>query len=130
VANAVGLMQLIIPTGRAMARREGVSGTIDRNRLKDPLLNIRLGTRYLGRLSARFEGHPALIASGYNAGPGRPAQWLERDTTEELDVFVEKIPYRETRRYTKSVITSYLRYRFLYGNKESVQIPIDLPRQE
>ncbi|HIA03200.1 MAG TPA: lytic transglycosylase domain-containing protein [Myxococcales bacterium] len=129
-ANAVGLMQLIIPTGAAMARREGVTGSINRKRLQDPELNIKLGTRFLGRLSKRFEGHPALIAAGYNAGPGRPIKWLQRKDSEELDLFVERIPYRETRRYTKSVVTSYLRYRYLYEEAAPPSVAIRLPRVE
>ena len=72
-ASAVGLMQLIVPTAKSLARQEGVAGTVDRTRLQDPDLNIRLGTRFLGKLSRRFDGHAALIAAGYNAGPGGPS---------------------------------------------------------
>jgi soluble lytic murein transglycosylase len=129
-ANAVGLMQLIIPTGSAMAKQEGLRGPINRKRLQEPELNIKLGSRYLGKLSKRFEGHPVLIAAGYNAGPGRPATWLKRKNNEEMDLFVERIPFRETRRYTKSVVTSYLRYRYLYEGADPPSVAIRLPRVE
>ncbi|MFT5430521.1 MAG: soluble lytic murein transglycosylase [Myxococcota bacterium] len=130
IANAVGLMQLIIPTGRAMAKREGVSGTVDRKRLQDPELNIRLGTHFLARLARRFEKNPALMAAGYNAGPGRPMKWLRVRSGEELDQFVENIPYRETRRYTKSVVTAWLRYHYLYGGEVDRTVALRLPRVE
>ena len=130
IANAVGLMQLILSTGKAMARREGVVGRVDRQRLQDPDLNIRLGARYLGRLAARFEGHPALVAAGYNAGPGGPLKWLRRRPGQELDQFVENIPYRETRRYVKSVLTAWLRYRHLYGAGDPPRVALRLPRVE
>lgn len=125
IANAVGLMQLIIPTARAMARQEGVSGRIDRSRLTNPELNISLGARYLGKLARRFYSHPALMAAGYNAGPGGPMKWLRARGHQELDQFVENIPYRETRKYVKSVATAYLRYRHLY---EKVDAPVESTR--
>ena len=129
-ANAMGLMQLIMPTAKSMARKEGISGSITRERLEKPDLNIRLGSRYLGQLARRFDGHPALIAAGYNAGPGGPMKWLRRKAGEELDEFVERIPYPETRKYTKSVVTSYLRYHALYGAGQPPRVALRLPRVE
>ncbi len=131
IANAVGLMQLIVPTGKAMARQEGVSGRVDKRRLTDPSLNIRLGSRYLGKLSTRFDAHPALMAAGYNAGPGGPMKWLRQRGGQELDQFVENIPYRETRKYTKSVVTAWLRYRALYGGTGTLpRLALRLPGVE
>ncbi|MFT7623434.1 MAG: soluble lytic murein transglycosylase, partial [Myxococcota bacterium] len=129
IANAVGLMQLIVPTGKAMARQDGVRGRVDKQRLREPVLNIRLGSRYLGKLGTRFDGHPALIAAGYNAGPGGPMKWLRQRRGQELDQFVENIPYRETRKYVKSVVTSWLRYRALYSATEGgPRLTLRLPR--
>jgi soluble lytic murein transglycosylase len=130
VATAVGLLQLIIPTATNMARIEGVEGPINRRTLQQPELNIRLGARFLGRLSHRFDKHPALIAAGYNAGPGRPLKWLKWPHNNELDLFVERIPFREARRYTKSVVTSYLRYRYLYGGGRTHAVALRLPSVE
>jgi len=129
-ATAVGLMQLIVPTAKAMARQEGIPGPIDRHRLQDPSLSIRLGTRYLGKLSRRFDGHPALIAAGYNAGPGGPRKWLRRWPNAELDEFVERIPYREARRYAKVVVTAMLRYRQLSGHEQAPNLAFRLPSVE
>ena len=127
VAKAVGLMQLIVPTGRAMAKREGVAHALVFDDLKEPDLNIRLGVRYLGRLRQRLNAHPALVAAGYNAGPGRPLNWLAERPGEELDAFVENIPYRETKRYVKSVMTAYVRYRYLYEGLGTPTISLTLP---
>jgi soluble lytic murein transglycosylase len=129
-ASAVGLMQLIIPTAKSLARQEGVSGTVDRARLQDPDLNIRLGTRFLGKLSRRFDGHAALIAAGYNAGPGGPTKWLRQWPDAELDEFVERIPYRETRRYAKVVVTASIRYRYLAGEESLPNVAFRLPDVE
>ena len=127
VADAVGLMQLIEPTGQSMAKRLGVKGTVNKRRLQDPELNIRLGSHFLKRLSTRFSNHPALMAAAYNAGPGRPKRWNTRWPAAELDEYVEKIPFRETRRYVKSVVTAWMRYRWLYADAES-SISLTIPR--
>ena len=126
-ANAVGLMQLIEPTGQAMAKRLKVPGKVNKRRLKDPQLNIQLGTHFLKRLANRFEANPALIAAGYNAGPGRPKRWARTWGDIELDEYVERIPFRETRRYVKSVVTAWVRYRALYEDQRS-SIPLKLPK--
>ncbi|MBT9557214.1 MAG: transglycosylase SLT domain-containing protein [Myxococcales bacterium] len=126
-ARAVGLMQLILPTGRSMAKREGITAPVSLRTLQDPDLNIRLGTRYLRRLQDRLGAHLPLIAAGYNAGPGRPLKWLELRGDQELDEFVENIPYNETRKYVKSVMTAYVRYRYLYTGAEPPTLPLALP---
>jgi len=110
-ANAVGLMQLLIPTARDLALK--AEGTIHRETLQIPERNIQLGTRFLGQLLAQF-GHPALAAAGYNAGAGAVRKWMRARGTLPLDEFVESIPYRQTRRYVKSVMSSYGSYAFLY----------------
>ena len=127
-ARAVGLMQLILPTGKSMAKREGFTAPVSLTTLQDPDLNIRLGTRYLRRLQDRLGAHLPLIAAGYNAGPGRPLKWLELRGEQDLDEFVENIPYKETRKYVKSVMTAYVRYRYLYTGAEPPTLPIALPQ--
>jgi soluble lytic murein transglycosylase len=126
-ADAVGLMQLIEPTGQAMAKRLGIKGKVNKRRLREPELNIRLGSHFLKRLSSRFSGHPALMAAAYNAGPGRPKKWTARWPGIEIDAYVEKIPFRETRRYVKSVVTAWMRYRALYQGADT-SISLTLPK--
>lgn len=112
-ANAYGLMQLIVPTAKQMAGPLGLPH--DAESLKEPATNIALGTRFLANLRRRFPDNPALAIPGYNAGPGAPERWLRERPTDPFDLWVERIPYRETRLYTKRVLTSLVAYEVLYG---------------
>jgi soluble lytic murein transglycosylase len=111
-ADAHGLMQLIVPTAKLYARPLGLP--YDGSSLKRPRVNITLGTRALASLTNRFEANPLLALPGYNAGPGRPARWVRERPHLDFDVWVELIPIRETRRYTKRVLASRAAYAVLY----------------
>lgn len=102
-ANAYGLMQLLPATGQQMARQLGLSwpGT---SMLLDPQTNIRLGTRYLAQQAERFQGSPWLASAAYNAGPAPVQRWLGDRGTLPADIFIETIPYRETRDYVMRVL--------------------------
>ena len=108
-AGALGLMQIMPATGRRIARAEGVPYSGART-LLDPEKNIRLGAAYLRQLLDRLHGHPALVSAGYNAGPHRARRWLARGEGMEPDLWVELVPYKETRQYVKRV----LEYRIVY----------------
>lgn len=112
VSDARGLLQVIPPTASRMARSLGIRMTKDT--LYDPAANARIGARYLAMLSKRFAPMTPLAIAGYNAGPGAPEKWLEEATTQRLDLFVEQIPYAETRGYVKRVWSSYFAYLVLY----------------
>ena len=112
-ANAVGLMQLMPPTARNMAKR-GPLVSVSPDTLRDPDTNIRLGVRYLHYLQERF-AHPALMIAGYNAGDHRIRTWLKKNGRLPLDEFVAAIPYRQTRGYTMRVLESLFRYHVLYS---------------
>ncbi|MBL8201490.1 MAG: transglycosylase SLT domain-containing protein [Chromatiales bacterium] len=101
-ANALGLMQLLPGTGQQMARQLGLDwrGT---SMLLDPQTNIRLGTRYLAQQAARFQGSTWLASAAYNAGPTPVERWLAERGALPADVFIETIPYRETREYVTRV---------------------------
>ncbi|MEZ5565680.1 MAG: lytic transglycosylase domain-containing protein [Gammaproteobacteria bacterium] len=102
-ANAWGLMQLLPTTGKRMARELGVDwrGT---STLLDPATNIRLGTRYLAQQAERFDGSPWLATAAYNAGPTPVTRWLSERGALPPDIFIETIPYRETREYVMRVL--------------------------
>lgn len=104
-AGAIGLMQLMPATGRDTARRARIPYQ-GRHSLTDPETNIALGTRYLGRMLERFDNNPALAAAAYNAGPHRVEVWLPRDAQLPADVWIDTIPFRETRRYVRRVLAS------------------------
>ncbi len=112
-ANARGLMQLIPPTAEAIAK--AVSLPIpNADELFSPDLNIKMGAWYLAKLLQRF-GHPALVAAAYNAGPPAAVRWVKEKGDLPLDLFVEVIPFKETRGYVKQVVADYLTYHALYG---------------
>jgi soluble lytic murein transglycosylase len=103
VAGALGLMQLMPGTGREVARRIGVrlSGNAA---LLDPDTNIRLGSAYLGTVMDRFDRQEVVATAAYNAGPSRVQRWLPQDETLPADVWVETIPFNETRAYVRQVM--------------------------
>ncbi|OGL16866.1 MAG: hypothetical protein A3F92_16610 [Candidatus Rokubacteria bacterium RIFCSPLOWO2_12_FULL_71_22] len=104
-AGARGLMQLLPATARPL----GGSGD-----LEDPVFNLALGTRFLAGLLREFND-PRLALAAYNAGPTRLRQWWSARQTDDIEVFVERIPYDETRRYVKRVILGWDEYRRIYG---------------
>jgi soluble lytic murein transglycosylase len=114
-ANAVGLMQLLVPTAKGVGRPS--DGQINRHTLKKPELNVRLGTRYLARVLKGSRATPHLIPAGYNAGTGALKRWLRARKQLPLDLFVELIPYEEARGYTKRVNQSWAIYQYLYANR-------------
>ena len=114
-AGARGLMQLMPATAREVAAGLGVALTPGAL-TDDPALNLRLGSAYLTRLSARFGGHPALVAAAYNAGPTRVQGWLgeigdPRAPGADPVAWIEAIPFRETRNYVMRVLEARLVYR-------------------
>ncbi|MGB5690334.1 MAG: transglycosylase SLT domain-containing protein [Woeseiaceae bacterium] len=104
-AGAVGLMQLMPATGRSVARNISLpySGIAT---LTDPEANIRLGTTYLGQMAVRFGGNPVLATAAYNAGPHRVDRWLPASGSEDARVWIENIPFNETRSYVKRVLSA------------------------
>ncbi len=104
-AGAIGLMQLMPATGKQVARdiRLPYSGL---STLTDPESNIRLGTSYLGQMAERFGGNPVLATAAYNAGPHRVDRWLPEQASEDARVWIENIPFNETRTYVKRVLSA------------------------
>lgn len=112
--GARGLMQLMPDTAKEMARDLGEPYELSRL-TRDPAYNARLGSAYLGGLRGRFGTSSALTASGYNAGPGRPARWIKDfgDLRHGFDPveWVELIPFDETRNYVMRVTEAMPIYR-------------------
>lgn len=111
-ADAHGLMQLIPPTAKAAAK--GTNLPSDRRALKRPSVNVELGCRTLARYMKAFPDNNLLGIPAYNAGPGKVRDWLAARPSTDFDLWVELIPYLETRRYTKRVLASRAAYAFLY----------------
>jgi soluble lytic murein transglycosylase len=111
--GARGLMQLMPETARplAQARRMGLR---DGDLLDDPAANLELGSAYLGGLLREF-GDARLAVAAYNAGPTRVREWWGGRRSSDLEVWVEQIPFDETRGFVKRVMLSWAEYRRLYG---------------
>jgi peptidoglycan lytic transglycosylase len=111
-AGAVGLMQLMPQTAQMiLAESESTS----RDRLFDPCLNIRLGSRYLAHLKKKFPNNLIYVIAAYNAGPEIVSKWVRQYSDKEEDEFIDLIPYTETRNYVKKVLRSYWEYKRIYG---------------
>jgi soluble lytic murein transglycosylase len=126
-AHAYGLMQIIEPTARHYAKGLGLPS--DPASLTKPPVNIALGCRVLADLTRRFGSNPLFAIPGYNAGPGRPRRWATELASTDFDLWVELIPFRETRRYTKRVLASRAAYAFLYDESQgdaAMRLPLKI----
>jgi soluble lytic murein transglycosylase len=106
-AGAAGLMQLLPHTARWVAQKTGYRG-YNAKRVADVETNIALGSRYL-KFVLDGTGHPVLALAAYNAGPTRARRWMPPQPMEAA-VFVESIPYGETRDYVRSVMANAVHY--------------------
>ena len=113
-ADAHGLMQLIVPTAKTAAKELGIAASA--RTLQQPAVNIALGCQVLKRLLERFSKQPLLAIPAYNAGPGRPARWIKERPDMDFDIWVESIPFIETRTYFKHVLASRAAYAWLYDH--------------
>ena len=114
-ANAYGLMQVLVPTGRLTARKYGVGREITAESLFEPRLNIQLGTAYLRDQIDKF-GRIEYVAAAYNAGPNRAVAW-KASLPFEIDEWAEAVPFKETRGYIQGVVRNRLQYLRLYDEK-------------
>lgn len=128
--GARGLMQVMPDTAAEVARRLGETSTASRL-ISDPAFNVRMGSAYLAGLVEKFGPAIALVAAGYNAGPSRPAKWIDEygDPRGGVDVvdWIETIPFTETRTYVMRVAESTVIYRArLRGQSAPVNITAEL----
>ncbi|HGG57744.1 MAG TPA: tetratricopeptide repeat protein, partial [Nannocystis exedens] len=117
-AGARGLIQMMPATAKDVARRAGL-GQFDPDRLYDPAFNLDLGMRYLGGLVGHYGGGDEVVPlaiPSYNAGPGAVERWLKKRGDRDFDLFIESIPYDETRKYTQSVLGRWMVYRWVYSD--------------
>lgn len=119
--GATGLMQLMPSTARRVAR-------INRTQLKDPARNVQAGVKFLERLVEKFDGQVPLALAAYNAGPNKVEDWMKRYPTNDMVLFVDTIPYRETREYVAFILRNYHWYRSL--NTVAQPIPTAAKNEE
>jgi soluble lytic murein transglycosylase len=130
-AGALGLMQMLPSTAAEVAKDQGIK--FSKAKLaSDPAYNATLGAAYLKELVDQFGPSVALVASGYNAGPGRPRGWVDafgdpRLASTDVVDWVEMIPFTETRTYVMRVVEGVVIYRAkLRGTAGAVNISDEL----
>jgi len=112
-AGAKGLMQVMPNTAKLLTRRKKVSTKY----LLNSKNNINLGTKYLKDLLDRYKGNQVLATASYNAGPYRVKKWLKSAKSLPADIWIETIPFKETRDYVKSVLAYQQIYQHKAGQK-------------
>ncbi len=117
--GAMGLMQLMPRTAKDTARKFGIALSSPKLALA-PEKNIQLGAAYLSQVHNQFNGNRVLASAAYNAGPGRVRQWLKGADHLAFDIWVENIPFDETRQYVQNVLS----YAVIYGYKLGSSQPI------
>ncbi len=117
-AGALGIMQIMPATGRAVANAAGVQ-IRNNNDILNPANNTRLGTYYLRRNLDNFGGHSMLSTAAYNAGAHRVRSWLPQNGQIDPDIWAELIPFHETRDYVQRVFA----YRVIYAVRLGVTPP-------
>jgi peptidoglycan lytic transglycosylase len=126
-ARARGLMQLMARTASAIAR-ELQRDPPEPDELYRPELNLDLSAWYVGQLAKRFV-HPVLIAAAYNAGPTVTLKWTSEIGSMPVDLFVESMPFKETRAYVKQVVADdYLYQSFYGGGSDARRLAMTLPK--
>ncbi|WP_235045504.1 lytic transglycosylase domain-containing protein [Methylophaga lonarensis] len=115
-AGAMGLMQVMPDTGRAVANRLN-DPLKNVNELNQPERNIQLGSAYLRQMLDRNQNNPILATAAYNAGPHRIDRWLPEQTL-PADIWIENIPFNETRRYVRAVMS----YAAIYDYQQQLEI--------
>jgi soluble lytic murein transglycosylase len=103
--GATGLMQLMPETAAELA-----GGPVPEQVLEDPAGNASLGARYLAQMLRQWDGDPLLAVASYNAGPGAVAGWVKPQLRSDPELWVEAIPYPETRLYVKKVLGNIWSY--------------------
>ena len=123
VASAMGLMQLLKPTAKDMARqlKKRINVSTD---LFHPPTNIQLGTRYMSQMIRAFDGHVLLGLAAYNTGIGHMRIWLktrgelgklakQKDSLPDNEMWIDELPWQETSFYVKAILRNYIIYRAL-----------------
>ena len=111
-AGALGLMQLMPATAAATARNANEPIPLAAA-LFDPVTNVHIASRHLAELLERYDGNRVLVAAAYNAGSHRVDRWLRDRPARPADIWIETIPFSETRDYVKNVLA----FAYIYGQR-------------
>jgi soluble lytic murein transglycosylase len=120
-------MQLMPRTAERAADELGLEHQPER--LEQGPYNLQLGAYYLSKLLKTFQQRVVLALAAYNAGPHAVSRWLEGGRNLDADLWVARIPYRETRNYVQRVTESWARYQYLRddGERTAPALSLKLP---
>lgn len=124
--GALGLMQLMPRTAKAVARKVGIKYKRS-HAILNPSTNITLGSAYLKQMLERYTGQHAFATAAYNAGPLKVDKWIQATRDMPVDIWIETIPYHETRDYVKNVLTYAVIYGQHLGENRSMLVEPQIP---
>ncbi len=116
-AGALGLMQIMPRTGRQIAKEMQLRWR-SKSALLNAELNLKFGAYYYKQMLTKYKGNFALATAAYNAGPHRVDRWIKTEAAYPADIWVETIPYKETRGYVAAVLTYALVYQHRLGESK------------
>ena len=116
--GASGLMQIMPATAHWIAKRLGIK-RFQTSEMQDPAKNIQFGAYYLKHMQTTLDGSPVLATAAYNAGPGRAQRWRDSQAMEAA-VYIESIPFSETRDYVKKVMSNAMYYAARFGQPSAL----------
>jgi soluble lytic murein transglycosylase len=114
ISGARGLMQIMPSVGRSLAQSRGI-GPWDPDLLDDPALNLTFGVAHFATFLSQQDGNVVRTLAAYNAGPSRVVTWSAKRGVDDPEVFVERIPFNETRDYVRAIMRGRDVYAALYG---------------
>jgi soluble lytic murein transglycosylase len=128
--GALGLLQLMPQTAQSMMSKKDQNTPVTRDEILNPALNAKLGSRYLSKMLKAFGGKVEYALAAYNAGPGAVGRWRRQYGNLPPEIFVEEIPYKETRQYVRKVLAWKRKFSFmrkhrnlLYSPKKTKRLP-------
>ena len=124
VAGAMGLMQILPSTARKFQRIKKA------NKLFEPATNLQVGSQYFSELLKRYNGDTELALAAYNAGPKRVTEWLTRYPVKNRILFLDLIPFKETRDYVSSIGKNFFWYGALYPDPLQKTRNLKIPHPE
>lgn len=116
--GARGLMQVMPYTAKVVSKADRIAYN-HQDQLFLSQKNINIGIAYLKQLNKRFNS-PVLVAAAYNAGPHQVVYWLRNHPPKEIDVWIETLPWQETRNYLKNVMAFYVVYQYRLNQKPNL----------
>ena len=118
--GARGLMQMMPKTAQLITRNYRIPYRLDAE-LFTPYKNIEIGTQYLSHLSHLFGHHPLLVAAAYNAGPQAVNRWIKQYPSQNIEAWIDTLPWKETRNYLKNIITFQTIYQHRLGIRPNME---------